>query len=499
MPASSQPNSNYYSAACWGLLAFLIFRLWLSPLSSSFWVDEMVTAFVVNHPGHPSFAIAPQVPESLYYWLPRVFTGWLGASETAYRIPSVLSMAFALWLIGLTAKRLVHPDAAWLAVFGCFCLRWFNYFAVDARPYALGICVAVASLLCLVRWLDNRHRGYACGFLIFGSLLWRIHLIYWPFYALLTIYALSRLIARTTPVPATKVTGVFAVLGLLLVPVALKALAILHEAGAHVITELPGLSAFQHELRWSLVLGLGTGAWLVRRLVKPAPATPPAAPGLLAGLWLTQAVCLFAFSHITGNSAFIDRYLSLGLPGTALAAAGAAAFFLPAQWWRPAALATAFVAVAISAGASPRHDHSDWRGAALAANQLAPNPAIPVICPSPFVEARTPVWNPDYPLPGFLYSHLPFYTLKGKVYLLPFESADGIAYAGSLTTRLAAAGKFLVYGSDARVKYWRDWYAPRPELKNWRIQTREFGDVWLAVFSAPGTSLAAAASAHPAP
>ena len=48
----------------WLLLAASITRLWLMPLPSSFWVDEMATVFVVHHPDHPSFAVAPQVPDS---------------------------------------------------------------------------------------------------------------------------------------------------------------------------------------------------------------------------------------------------------------------------------------------------------------------------------------------------------------------------------------------------------------------------------------------------
>ena len=31
-------------------------------------------------------------------------------------------------------------------------------------------------------------------------------------------------------------------------------------------------------------------------------------------------------------------------------------------------------------------------------NTLALGPATPVICPSPFIEARPPVWTPGYPL-----------------------------------------------------------------------------------------------------
>ena len=128
MRASSLPDSKYFpaytAAALWGLLALLIAHLWLYPVTSSFWVDEMVTAFVVNHPGHPSFAIAPQVPESIYYWLPRIAQSLFGNSEIGYRGPSILAMALALYLIGRLAVRLIHAEAAWLAIFACLSLRW---------------------------------------------------------------------------------------------------------------------------------------------------------------------------------------------------------------------------------------------------------------------------------------------------------------------------------------------------------------------------------------
>ena len=70
------------------LFAICVARLWLMALPSSFWVDETVTAFVVERPHDPSLAVAPQVPASIYYWLPRMAVRLGGASEVVYRIPS---------------------------------------------------------------------------------------------------------------------------------------------------------------------------------------------------------------------------------------------------------------------------------------------------------------------------------------------------------------------------------------------------------------------------
>src|SRR5207253_1522791 len=99
----------------------------------------------------------------------------------------------------------------------------------------------------------------------------------------------------------------------------------------------------------------------------------------------------------------------------------------------------------------PPHHNSDWRGAARAANALARGTSTPVLVVSPFVEAKPPIWSPDYPLPGYLYSQLEVYPVNGTPYLLPYgDSPAGREYAGSLAqTTLPAARRFLIYANVA--------------------------------------------------
>ncbi len=102
------------------LLALCIARMWIMPLGSSFWVDEAETAFVVHHGvHHPSLAVIAPALESVYYSLPRASEAIFGFSEAAERFPSLVAMAIALFFIGRIAARLIHPDAAWFAVFAC--------------------------------------------------------------------------------------------------------------------------------------------------------------------------------------------------------------------------------------------------------------------------------------------------------------------------------------------------------------------------------------------
>jgi mannosyltransferase len=452
------------------LLALCVIRLWVMPLGSSFWVDEMGTAFVVTHGAHdPSLAVASQVPASVYYLLPRVSTAVFGGSEAAYRLPSVLALGLALLLIGRLAARLVHPDAGWFAVFTCLALKGFDYQAADARPYALGTAVACAGLWFLVRWLDAGRWLDAVLFVIAAALLWRVHLLYWPFYLVFAIYGAVRAWRK-----AAVVLGAAAVL---LIPVALEALALRHEAGAHVMTAAPGWRALLDSLKLGVVAAPLLGAAIARR-VKLRPSSIV----LIAAWWLTVPLALFVFSRVTGTSVFLERYLSLSLPGAAMAATAAAACWMPARCWKPAA-AVLGLGVLLFLGRWgvlwPPHHGSDWRGAAAAVNREV-QPGTPVLCPSPFIEARAPAWRPGYPTDSFLYANLVAYPVPGTVEPLPFE----------VEAAAIPAGEFVLYGGGGNAARWQDWLRARPELRGWSVRKLgDFGDVLAVVFTPPGATM----------
>src|ERR1051326_2140275 len=67
------------------LLLISVAVLWIAPLPSSFWMDEMATAFVVRYgASHLSMGPVPQVAASIYYHLPRIADILFGFSEIAY-------------------------------------------------------------------------------------------------------------------------------------------------------------------------------------------------------------------------------------------------------------------------------------------------------------------------------------------------------------------------------------------------------------------------------
>jgi hypothetical protein len=489
-------GSKYLNLVLAGLLAACVARFWLVPLPTSFWVDEMVTAFV-NHfgPDHPSLAVAPQVTETIYYSLPKAAESLFGFSEIVYRIPSVICVAIGLFVIARLAARLIHPQAGWFTAFACLSLGGFNYEAADARPYGLGTAIFALALWFLVKWFDGGRWMDGIIFAALGAILWRVHLIYWPFYVIFAAYAVWRLVEKKTPVLPPRAVLIFAAMGLALLPVALRALAVDREAHAHVIVPLPRLRDLRNSYHFNLVAICGVGAWILGRMFRWPADTRVLRPGpawaIVLGWWLWHPLTLFVYSWQTRNSVFVPRYLSLELPGTALAAALAAASFIPPSKWKPMAVALGagvLLAVGNWKNPHPRHDTSNWREAARRIGELHLSADTPVIYPSPFIEARPPVWRPDYPLPSFLYCHMLVYPISGKPLLFPFErSTEADAYATELAMHtLPSSGRFLIYGGDRNVWAWQTWFAERPELtgwSNWRLGP--FGDVEVAVFESP--------------
>jgi len=243
-----------------------------------------------------------------------------------------------------------------------------------------------------------------------------------------------------------------------------------------------------HSFHLPLIAAAGIGAWIWSRLAKqrdPIPI-PASTLALILAWWLCHPMALFAFSRITGNSVFVPRYLALSLAGAAVAATLAAARFLPSRFWKPAAMLMGFGALIASGNWTelwPSHHNSDWRAAAQSVNRLALPPSTPVICPSPFVEARSPAWTPDYEMPGFLYAPLFVYPVRGNIILFPFvTSPEAEDYATALLGgAIPSAGRFVIYGANGGVHFWRDWFEKR--LGGWKHRSLgDFKDVDAVLF-----------------
>jgi len=486
MPSDSQ---RHYTPVLAFLLLLAIVRFWLPLLSESFWLDETVTAFVLRHgANHPSLAASPHLDQTIYYWLPRLSQSILGFSEFSLRLPSLIATLISLFLTGRLAVRFIHPNAAWFTVFLLFIPREFTRQATDARPYGLGTCIALAGIFFLVRWLDRNRWREAAFFALFAALLIRVHLVYWPFYAVFAAYAILRLARRETPVSPRSAIVIFAAITASLIPLVPTTLALFRDAKSHIVVAPPTLNNILSGLQITTIAAAIAGLWLVSRLLRwPRESESPAQSTtlLLLSWWLWQPLCLLAASWITGNSVFVPRYFSLALPGAMLFCTLAAGRAIPAHAWKPLAalLAAGILLVSLwKEPIAPTRD-SEWRDAAFTANQLVRHSTIPILCPSPFVEAQPPAWSPAYPLPGFLYAHLDAYPVRCTALLPARHSPEGDRYARTLLYSLVNTPRFVVYGGTYGVSLWTDWLARQPELASRNNhQVGLFGDVEIVMF-----------------
>jgi hypothetical protein len=492
---SSRLNLNYLLVAT---LALCLIRLWLMPLPSSFWVDELGTVFVVHHgKDAPTLRDAPQVPDSIYYALPALAEKIAGFSEISYRFFSVLAMGAALLVIARLAARLIDPRAAWFAVFGCLALRSFNYEAADARPYALATLVLASAILLLIRWLDSGRIRDGLLFAAVAAVLWWVHLILWPFYLVLALYAGFRVFTKRTPVSPMPLALIFLLIAVGVAPVALRSLALLHQAGTHVVVPRPHFRELTAQLQLSLLTGLCTVAFLVSRYFgwqPPRAVVSTAAVVLIAAWWLVDPLVIYLFSSLSHTSVFVGRYMYPAVPGVVFMILLLVAMVAPPEHWKQLALLLG-VGVLIFAGhwnqLWPPHHNSDWRAASQALRTWTRGEDVPVICPSPFIEARPPVWRPDYPIDGFLYSNLAVYPMGGKVYPFPFESSTPVEdYARQLVDDRLSHSRFAIFGGDRAVNFWRAWFSKQPGLLDWNSRMIGiYGDVELVVFEPPARRL----------
>jgi Dolichyl-phosphate-mannose-protein mannosyltransferase len=437
--------------------AIVVIQLWLGLIATSFWLDETGTWWIIKDgPGEAvrrSLSWSGQSP--LYYLIAWSSSRLFGLNEVALRIPSVLAMSAAVYLVYRIAERLYDRTTAALAAFVFLCIG--SYFAIDARPYALAILCLTFSTWALLRWLDFNRPVDALLYVIAGAAVVYAHCVLAVGLAAGVVYAfVATRKQKRRPVW----------LGLMVAAIALLSLPLMSELktfyaarSIHTVTSAPALdellnSVIPASLAGLLILFVWLSLFIGAKIVRPRCSLPAA---VLIGTWaLFPPVFFFLLAAGTDVRLFVDRYYSSALPGQALLLGG-----LLSSMQRSSLRKALIVAVAATAiltqgrSAVGNHGKEDWRAAMAFIDKEAGS--APVLLVSSFAEATDFASLRDPKLREILFAPEVLYGEPARSIRLPhvFTSRD-IADLEKVAEQLGSARRFylLTDKPDQGYEFW---------------------------------------------
>lgn len=466
--------------------------LWIVPIFSSFWLDETITAWVVEDGFgrmlRRALDFQPMFPT--YYLVAWTAKTLGGQREWVLRLPSLLAMGLASMALARLGTRLFDRETGLLGAMVLAISVPGAYAATDARPYALGLLALVVATLLLVRWLDHGRPAAAAAYVIVAALVVYVHYLFAAALVAHVAYALRR--RRSVGTITLVVVGLaFLALLLPLLPWFLDT----YDRRSSLSMSSGSLRGVAEAIAPPTILAaLLVGAFLSGRTLRAETAAPRAGRDemiLLATWALAPPLLLFLASRVTGTGVFASRYLLSALPAIALLA-GAGVRMLGPPGARRAVMAIFFFLSVLFVGTIVHTTDGgrveDWRGAARAVNALVEDATTPVLMQSGLIEAgdvgllRNPAWTPYLAAPAAPY------PIDGELIAAPFGISDPERdYLEEVSGRLVASERFVVvaHAGEPAVLGWIEGRFARIGFAANEIG--RFGDVVVVEFVRDGT------------
>ena len=314
------------------------------------WSDEFVTLLIVSSESFKEVTQTcfevPQPMPPLYFLANKWISGFFVPGETGLRVLSAAGSVLAGCFLFATGRMLFSAEVGlWgLLLFAVNSTQ--IVYAQNARPYAVGLMLSSASMLCFLKWKSHPSWAWALGYVISTALLLHVHYIFFP---ILLIQCLDLVVARSwptgSPPNATRWKiwlTLQASIAVLLLPLYPQLWRIVHaRQSLNWESKHPAardLLVFLEPrlLLWGAAvwLGLCVAAWIIQNYSAPAhvrgmPNDSRWSPNglVLLGLWYMLPVgSFFALAYLNGLNLFVERYLILAsvpvflaLPAVALA------------------------------------------------------------------------------------------------------------------------------------------------------------------------------------
>ena len=452
------------------LAAAVIVRLWIMPLWSSLWLDELGTAWVTSGRWDRLVDRVRLFPQSLpYAAIVEASRSLVGSSEPALRWPSLLAMLAAVAAV-VALGRLLFDRRAGLAAGVVFLLfPPVEFAASDARPYAFAVLAAAAAAYLLVRWLDRGGIGPGAGYVVTAAALVYFQYLFAVCLVAHAAYAWRR--RRSAAVDGAGMVAAGTAIALLLLPAAWLVIEIGRSSGMHAFGTVPGAGDLVRALVPArglvlLVPGLALAAVAGSfRGFRREAIGPRERDGLvfLAVGALAPALLLFALSRAVGGSLLEGRYVLGAAPAWAVLGGWAVARLEAPRAGR-FALSGALLLVLVLRGElggwTIAHGREDWRAAVAAMN--AANGGRPVFLGGSFTESRDLSAVADPRHSAYLLAPLAYYRPAGPAAVLPLRSASAAEESvRARLTEIPAPDGFAVIERSSRFPSWIPWLDDR--------------------------------------
>jgi mannosyltransferase len=466
--------------------------LWLRPLSSSLWLDELDTYFAAKDGVWTAIVrtgyVHPQCSQ-LYNAIVAMWIRIVGADEIVLRVPSVVAMSLAAYLVYRLGRLLFDRETGLLAALVFVTGRDVIFAAGDARSYAMATAALIAATELWLRFLSppslfvptseraGSRRVFGVGYAVTAALTVYFHQLFGL--ALVVHVLLALWLYRQADLRASPKQILGALVGVAVIAAGeipnLYATFVGRERMVHAATPPIEYLAYL----WAVpmfVVALIPVILLIRshRLdaVYRAPEGSPLSRVLLVTWAVFPPLVLFIVSRTGETQVFLPRYYLSCQPALAIILGAVLRGFEPRAVRRIAFVSV--TAVALLLHSRSHHGLEDWRGVAQSVNALV-DENTPVLVDAGFVEASYETWAR---LPAsddrhrFLLAPVAYYPLHGQVELLPYALNEGTRsyMEESVIPKLMAVERFVAVGRGRRPRWWRGWLDGRFASAGYRAQ-----------------------------
>jgi hypothetical protein len=397
-----------------------------SPILSSYWLDETITYWIIRDGLMPAFSRAwsYQGQSPLYFLIARL--AYLGGGLTGLRLFSfALTAGSAAILFQIAAKRWGREAGAYAAL-AFVALDGVIRVSFTARPYALALLLALASVRFLDDWMARGDRNSAARYAAATVLCFYAHYL---FAGIILVHAAMLWKARPESDAVLKRWLAMAPLcALIMAPGVIQLYWLSHHGAGLSFAGKPGAVQLVKALfpvDFCVFLGC---ALLLARIFAPFEFRKPG--GTLAVIlmwWLVPPAAFWIISQVGGGSLFVDRLYVWHQPAIALAAA---ALFTAMQNTRARSIALAtFVAMAGVRQIGRVWFLEDWRDTARVAAAASVKGA-PVLAFTGLIESDSVSWLEDPARREYLSTPFSLYPVQTQLILLPggFRSEPALQY-----------------------------------------------------------------------